>query len=98
MDKCRIKLTEQGKEKVEAFVENLEIKRSELIHAGFADRDDETVIPDLDDIICDIAEWVDDDGEYANCWCATDNDVPELLKLSEGEDFIIKKEAEASYD
>lgn len=96
MDKNRIKLTEQGEEKVEDFINDLEIRRSELIHAGLADEDDETFIPDVSDIICDIAVFIDDEeDDYFNGWNATDNDEPRLLELKNGEDFIVKGELEA---
>lgn len=84
------RLTETGSDKVCEFIEDLEIRRSELIHAGYADEDDEAIIPDTDMILDDIAECVREDGTYISHWEATETDNPRTLELHEGEDFVIK--------
>lgn len=88
----KIKLTEAGEKKVYGFIEDLEIKRSELINAGYADEDDETFLPTEEDIICDIYEQLDNDGEYSNGWNATENCEPDILTLTLGKDFIVEGE------
>ena len=84
------RFTETGSDKVNEFIEDLEIRRSELIHAGYADEDDEVIIPDTDMILDDIAECVREDGTYIRHWEVTEADNPRTLELHEGEDFVIK--------
>lgn len=84
-----IELTDEGLEKVNQFIAELEAKRKEILDAG-KDTADDTEIPTVADIVDDITwEGVDDDGEYYNGWAVTDNydsDSPLLLKL--GVDFV----------
>jgi hypothetical protein len=85
----RIELTSKGLHKVYVFISDLEIKRSELINAGYADEDDETTIPDIEDIKDDISTFIDKDGIYCNGWNATENSEPDILELHKGVDFTV---------
>jgi hypothetical protein len=87
--KMHIELTLKGLHKVYAFISDLEIKLSELINAGYADEDDETSIPDIEDIKDDILTFVDKDGMYYNGWNATENSEPDILELHKGVDFTV---------
>lgn len=96
-NKVRISLTPQGQKTVNNFIVNLEIERSELIHAGYASEDDEAVIPDMGEIVSDISERVannivkalyEANYQYANDWKATENSKPHTLRLSSGKDFM----------
>lgn len=84
-----IELTPKGLHKVYEFISDLEIKRSELINAGYADEDDETTIPGIEDIEDDILTFVDKDGIYCNGWNATENSEPDILELHENVDFTV---------
>jgi hypothetical protein len=81
-----MKLTEQGKEKVAAYREELKAKRKELLDAG-KDTASRTVLPDERAIIDDIeADAVD--GVYESTWDVTDNeDADRPLILLGGTDF-----------
>jgi hypothetical protein len=81
-------VTAKGIEKIREFVTDLEIRRSELIHAGYADEDDETILPEIQEIIDDIPVTAGVDGIYVSDWKATENDKPRVLTLIEGEDYI----------
>ncbi len=96
-NKVRISLTPQGRKTVNDFIVNLEIERSELIHAGYASEDDEAAIPDIGEIVSDISERVannivkalyEANYQYANDWKATENSKPHTLRLSSGKDFM----------
>lgn len=97
-NKVRIILTAQGKKTINDFIVNLEIERSELIHAGYASEDDEAVIPEIDEIVSDISERVTNDivkvlyeadYQYVNDWKATESSKPQTLRLSGGKDFVL---------
>lgn len=82
------KLTEQGIEECKIFIRECIAKRKEILDARI-DSADDTYIPTIEDIECDIADYIDEDGEYYNCWGVTDNynsDRPICLKL--GVDFV----------
>ena len=85
----QIELTLKGFHKVYTFISDLEVKRSELINAGYADEDDETNIPDVEDIVNDMLTFIDKDGVYCNGWNATEDNKPDILELHEDVDFII---------
>ena len=85
----RIELTSKGLHKVYMFISDLEIKRSELINAGYADEDDETTIPGIEDIKDDILTFMDKDGMYCNGWNATENSEPDILELCKDVDFTV---------
>lgn len=80
-------LTERGKQTAEKFIAELKALRKELLDAG-KDTADETTIPDVEDIQCDI-EFIglDPDMEYCNGWGATDNSDL-ICSLEYGVDFV----------
>lgn len=81
------KLTETGKKHVNSFIRECKAKRKEILSARL-DTVDETEIPTVDDILCDIAWWVPETEDvYANGWGITDHyDLP--LTLKRGVDFV----------
>ena len=81
------KLTKKGKEEVAAFIKYCKETREILLKESSM-FDDETKLPDEEDILSDIALFVDKDGEYCNCWGITDytNSNPSCLK--ENIDFV----------
>lgn len=86
----RIVLTEQGKNIVKAYLAELEAKRKEILDAGKDTAD--MLLPTEEDILLDIEDNTDGDGDYFNNWGVTDNyDGDNLLALRCGEDFITKE-------
>lgn len=80
-------LTKEGVEKYKMFIAECRAKTKEILDSG-KDTADETMLPTIEDIECDIENYIDDDGDYYNCWGVTDNyssDFPICLKL--GIDF-----------
>lgn len=85
-------LTEEGKRKVAAFIEECKAKRKEILDAGL-DTADETQIPTEEDILSDLNNGVevDEDGDYYNSWGVTDNYTSDqACELTINEDFISK--------
>ena len=85
--------TEDGLQKVEAYIEELKAKRKEILDAGLDTASDE--LPTVTDILTDI-EFIgfDEDGEYLNSWAVTDEydaDAPISLRLNV--DFVNAIEA-----
>ena len=81
------KLTENGKNVVNAYIKNLETKRKEILDAGL-DTADDTNLPTIEDIEADIDDFVGSDGWYFNSWGCTDNyDADHPLGLQRGLDF-----------
>lgn len=77
------KLIEQGIKECERFIAECNAKRKEILDAGI-DTADDTILPTLEGIESDIAEFIDGDGDYYNCWGVTDNyssDFPLCLTL-----------------
>ena len=61
-----LEYTEKGKEKVKAYIKELEAKRKEILDAG-KDTADDTYIPTLEDILDDASYWFDEENrEYFN--------------------------------
>lgn len=76
-----IKLTELGKQEVNTYIREAEAKRKEILDAR-KDTADDTNLPDVDDILMDIA-YFEENGEYCNGWGVTDHydaDYPLYLK------------------
>ena len=87
-----IVLTEEGTKAIRKYLLELEAKRKEILDARL-DTDDDTVIPSEADIISDIKEFMDEDGDYYNNFGVTDNyDGDRPLVLSHGKDFTIKEQ------
>ena len=86
-----LEYTEKGKEKVKAYIKELEAKRKEILDAG-KDTADDTYIPTLEDILDDASYWFGvENGEYFNSWGVTDNyDADNAICLILGEDIEIK--------
>ncbi|WP_024854748.1 hypothetical protein [Mediterraneibacter gnavus] len=80
------KLTKHGMEEVEFFINECKAKRKEILDAKF-DTCDETAIPTIDDILSEIGDFIDEEGDYYNCWGVTDNYNSDTLCLKEGIDF-----------
>jgi hypothetical protein len=64
-------------------------KAGQQEHKGKDTNDYETMLPTIENIECEIDDFIDADGYYCNCWGITDNynsDNPICLKL--GIDFV----------
>lgn len=81
------KLTENGIKTCEWFIKECQAKRKEVLDAGI-DTADETHIPTIEDIESDLNEFVDEDGQYYNCWGVTDNYSSETICLEINKDFV----------
>lgn len=86
-----IKLTQKGESVVSSYLKELIVKRKEILDAR-KDTADDTILPNTEDILCDMENGVgiDEDGEYYNSWGVTDNynsDYPICFKINE--DFVI---------
>lgn len=82
------KLTEQGIKECERFIAECNAKRKEILDAKIDTANDITLLT-IEAIESDIEVFIDEDGEYCNCWGVTDNyssDYPVCLEL--GKDFI----------
>ena len=86
-----LEYTEKGKEKVKAYIKELEAKRKEILDAG-KDTADDTYIPTLEDILDDASYWFDEENrEYFNSWGVTDNyNADNAIRFTLGEDIEIK--------
>ena len=86
-----LEYTEKGREKVKAYIKELEAKRKEILDAG-KDTADDTDIPTLEDILNDASCFIGvENGEYFNSWGVTDNyDADDVICLILGEDIEIK--------
>lgn len=76
-----IRLTKLGKTEVNTYICEAEAKRKEILDAK-KDTADDTNLPDVDDILMDIAQF-EENGEYCNGWGVTDHydaDYPLYLK------------------
>ena len=84
------KLTEHGIKNCERFIAECNAKRKEILDARI-DTADNTMLPTIEDIESDIESFIDEDGEYYNCWGVTDNydsDFPLCLRFKI--DFVVK--------
>lgn len=82
-----IVLTAKGREIIDTYIQELRAKRKEILDAG-KDTADDTTLPNVYDIICDIEQFMDADGDYYNNWGVTDNyDSDYPLQLSINKDF-----------
>lgn len=62
-----MKITKQGKHAINAFISEITAKRKEILDAR-RDTANETTLPNMEDIICDIPNFTDSDGDYINGW------------------------------
>lgn len=82
------KLTEQGIKECKFFIAECKAKRKEILDAN-KDTANDTNIPTIEDIECDINfEGVDEENEYYNSWGVTDNYNSSPIRLMLGTDFI----------
>ena len=81
-------LTDAGKTKVKHFIENCRIKQDSILKAGL-DTAKETTLPSVEDILCNVEDMVDKNGEYTNAWSISDNYLSDPLELHKDEDFVI---------
>lgn len=84
------KLTKHGKEVVKHFIKECNAKKKEILDAEL-DKAEDTNIPTIEDIESDIDAFIDEDGEYYNCWGITDNYSSFPLCLKDGIDFTLQK-------
>ena len=61
------KLTKQGIKKCERFISECNAKRKGIVDAG-NDTIYDTTLPTIEDIENDIESFIDEYGEYCNCW------------------------------
>lgn len=80
-------LTKKGKEKVISFIKYCKETREILLKESSM-LDDETKLPDEEDILSDIALFIDKDGEYLNSWGITDYANSNPLCLKKNIDFV----------
>ncbi len=82
-------LTESGRKRISDYLEELQVKRKEILDAGL-DTADETDLPTEEEIFEDLITFgFDEDGESYDGWSVTDHydaDYPLLLKL--GRDVV----------
>ena len=81
-------LTNDGMSKVKLFIEQCKVKQESILKAGL-DTAKETTLPSSEDIICNIEDMVDENGEYTNAWSISDNYLSDPLELHKDEDFVI---------
>lgn len=80
-------LTKKGKEKVISFIKYCKETREILLKESSM-LDDETKLPGEEDILSDVALFIDKDGEYLNSWGITDYANSNPLCLKENIDFV----------
>lgn len=89
--------TETGAKEIKSWWIDALAKKKDIMDAGI-DTDDNTHFPDADevyeDVLSDFYEFVDDEGDYYNCWGLTDNYDTEMLALSVGSDVMLYIEGE----
>ena len=82
------RLTDVGKTKVKHFIEQCRIKQDSILKAGL-DTAKETTLPNVEDILCNVEDMVDENGNYTNAWSITDNYLSDPLELHKDDDFEI---------
>lgn len=81
-------LTNDGMSKVKLFIEQCKVKQESILKAGL-DTAKETTLPSVEDILCNVEDMVDKNGEYTNTWSISDNYLSDPLELHKDEDFVI---------
>ena len=74
--------------KVKLFIEQCKVKQESILKAGL-DTAKETTLPSVEDILCNVEDMVDKNGEYTNAWSISDNYLSDPLELHKDEDFVI---------
>ena len=84
-----IKLTEKGLKTINSFINEIEAKRKGILDAGL-DTVELTPIPTIEDIVCDIECFVDEEEDYYNSWGVTDDTKYDMqINLKRDTDFYI---------
>lgn len=81
-------LTNDGMSKVKLFIEQCKVKQESILKAGL-DTAKETTLPSVEDILCNVEDMVDKNGEYTNAWSISDNYLSDPLELHKDEDFVV---------
>lgn len=89
--------TPKGREKVNHFIRECEVKRKEILDAGI-DTADETTLPTAQDILDDVNVGVglDFEDEYFDCWGVTDHYSSHPISLMVGEDLVLRNDGGAA--
>lgn len=74
--------------KVKLFIEQCKVKQESILKAGL-DTAKETTLPSVEDILCNVEDMVDKNGEYTNAWSISDNYLSDPLELHKDKDFVI---------
>ncbi len=86
-----MKLTDHGLKEITNYIAELKAKQKEILDAGL-DTADDTDIPTVEDIMSDIPDMIDEDGDYYNSWGVTDNyDADNPILLQQDKDFIMSE-------
>lgn len=81
------KLTDVGLKEVGRFIAECLAMQKEILDAK-SDTTNNTNIPTIDDIECSIGEYIEEDGDYYDCWGVTDDYSSGVLSLHLGIDFV----------
>lgn len=81
-------LTNDGMSKVKLFIEQCKVKQESILKAGL-DTAKETTLPSVEDILCNVEDMIDKNGEYTNAWSISDNYLSDPLELHKDEDFVV---------
>ncbi|MFN2926478.1 hypothetical protein ACKX2L_06085 [Lachnospiraceae bacterium YH-ros2228] len=84
-----MKLTRNGKAVVAKCLNEMQKRRNEILDAGL-DTADETTLPTEQDILSDILNGLDGDGDYVRNWNCTDHCGYGIF-LSHEADFVVEK-------
>lgn len=89
--------TPKGREKVNHFIRECEVKRKEILDAGI-DTADEATLPTAQDILDDVNVGVglDFEDEYFDYWGVTDHYSSHPISLVVGEDLVLKNDGGAA--
>ena len=88
--------TPKGREKVDHFIRECEVKRKEILDAGI-DTADETTLPTSQDILDDVNVGVglDFEDEYFDSTRVTDHYSSHPISLVVGEDLVLENDGGA---
>lgn len=82
-----VELTEEGRERVDQYLQELQTERKEILDAGM-DTADETSLPSYEDILMDIDNY-EEENEYMGAWPVSDNTLADTsLYLERDRDYV----------
>ena len=84
-----MKLTRNGKAVIARFLNKMQESRNEILDAGL-DTVDKTTLPTEQDILSDIPNGLDGDGDYIRKWNCSDHFGFDIF-LSHEMDFVVEK-------